>query len=161
MSGFSINNVTVSGNLTRDPDVRYTQSGTAVCNLRIANNKRVKDDNAPGGWKDAPRFFDVTVWSGMGEWCGKNLGKGSGVVVSGELDWNEWKDKEGNNRQSVYITAYSVVPQRPGESNGGGGGGFSQRSDVPVDTADFAPRADPAPAARTADNLPVDDDIPF
>ena len=96
MSGFDINTVTVSGNLTRDPEVRNLPgSGTAVCSLRIAHNERYKD--ASGEWTDRAAYFDVTVWSGLGEWMGRNLHKGQKVVVSGRLKWREW-EQDGNKR---------------------------------------------------------------
>ena len=89
MSGFDINTVTVSGNLTRDPELRNLPSGQAVCSLRIAHNERFKD--ASGEWADRAAYFDVTIWSGLGEWMGRNLTKGQKVVVSGRLRWREWE----------------------------------------------------------------------
>lgn len=161
--GFDINHVVVSGNLTRDPELRHTGGGTAVCGLRIANNQRRKDGS--GEWVDEPHYFDVTVWSGLGEWMANNLQKGSKVVCSGVLRWREWTDNNGNKRQSVDITAYDVVPV---PKDGGGGrsssGGdfaaredasFTPRSDVPADTGSFTPAAAPASGPGQ------DDDIPF
>jgi len=108
MSGFDINTVTISGNLTRDPELRNLPSGNSVCNLRIAHNERFK--GADGEWADRPQYFDVTVWSGFGEYLAKNLVKGEKVVVAGRLNWREYEDKDGNKRQAVDITANSVVP---------------------------------------------------
>ena len=154
MSGFDINTVTVSGNLTRDPEVRNLPSGQAVCSLRIAHNERYKD--ASGEWADRTAYFDVTIWSGLGEWMGRNLHKGQKVVVSGRLKWREWGE-EGNKRQAVDISADSVVPVvRDGASRGGGqSNGFTPRSDVPANTDDFQPV--PSGGGRP----PADDDIPF
>jgi len=81
MSGFDINTVTVTGNLTRDPELRNLPSGQAVCNIRIAHNERRK--NAGGDWTDYPAYFDVTIWSGLGEYLANNLAKGQKVVVNG------------------------------------------------------------------------------
>ena len=81
MSGFDINTVTVSGNLCKAPELRNLPSGQSVCSLRIAHNERYKD--ASGEWADRTAYFDVTIWSGLGEWMGKNLHKGQKVVVSG------------------------------------------------------------------------------
>src|SRR3954470_1827683 len=83
MSGFDINTVTVSGHLTRDPELRNLPSGQAVCSLRIAHNERFKD--ASGEWADRPAYFDVTIWSGLGEWIARNVNKGDKVVVAGRL----------------------------------------------------------------------------
>ena len=160
MSSFEINTVTVSGNLTREPEVRNIPgSGTAVCSLRIAHNERYKD--ASGEWADRAAYFDVTVWSGLGEWMGRNLHKGQKVVVSGRLKWREW-EQDGNKRQAVDIVADSVVPVvRDGDSRGGGqSNGYSARSDVPTDTSDFQPQQ-PATVGGGGGRHSADDDIPF
>ena len=160
MSGFDINTVTVSGNLTREPELRNIPgSGTAVCSLRIAHNERYKD--ASGEWADRAAYFDVTVWSGLGEWMGRNLHKGQKVVVSGRLRWREW-EQDGNKRQAVDITADSVVPVvRDGDSRGGGqSNGYSARSDVPTDMSDFQPQQ-PATVGGGGARHGADDDIPF
>jgi single-strand DNA-binding protein len=154
MSGFDINTVTVSGNLTREPEVRNLPSGTAVCSLRIAHNDRYKD--ASGEWAERSAYFDVTVWGGLGQWMGNNLSKGQKVVVSGRLNWREW-ESEGQKRQAVDITAFSVVPiVRDGA--GGQSNGYAARSDVPADMSDFQPRQ---PATVGGGSGPADDDIPF
>jgi single-strand DNA-binding protein len=164
MSGFDINTVTVSGNLTRDPEVRtIPTSGQSVCSLRIAHNERYKD--ASGEWADRAAYFDVTVWAGLGEWMGRNLHKGQKVVVSGKLNWREWDSPEGQKRQAVDITAFSVIPiVRDGQSSGGGGSnGFSARSDVPTDMSDFQPQQQqqPATVGGGGGRQSADDDIPF
>ncbi|MBA3747009.1 MAG: single-stranded DNA-binding protein [Solirubrobacterales bacterium] len=157
MSGFDINTVTVSGNLTRDPEVRNIPgSGTAVCSLRIAHNERYKD--ASGEWADRAAYFDVTVWSGLGEWMGRNLHKGQKVVVSGRLKWREW-ETEGQKRQAVDIVADSVVPVVREGAGGGGSNGYSARSDVPTDMSDFQ-QQQPA-AVGGGRSSTADDDIPF
>ena len=75
--------------------------------IRIAHNERFKD--AAGEWADRAAFFDVTIWSGLGEWIGNNVSKGDKVVVAGRLRWREW-EKDGDKRQAVDITADSVIP---------------------------------------------------
>lgn len=107
MSGFDINQLTITGNLTRDPELRNLPSGTSVCNIRIAHNDRRKID---GEYTDVAQYFDVTIWNRMGEWIAENLEKGAKVVVAGRLNWREYEDKDGNKRQAVDITANSVVP---------------------------------------------------
>jgi single-strand DNA-binding protein len=149
MAGSNINRVVLTGNLTRDPELRSTGSGMSVCSLRIASNSRRKD--ASGNWVEKPNYFDVTVWGAQGENCAQYLAKGRPVAIDGRLDWREWEDKQGNKRQSVDIIADSV--QFLGSREGGENGGrFTPQSDVPADTADFAS----APAGSTGD-----DDIPF
>jgi single-strand DNA-binding protein len=153
MAATNINRVVLTGNLTRDPELRSTQGGTAVCSLRIASNTRRRD--ASGEWVDKPNFFDVTVWGAQGENCAQYLSKGRPVAIDGRLEWREWEDKQGNKRQSIDIIADSVQflgSRDGGGENGGSSGRFTPQSDVPADTADFAT----APAGSTAD-----DDIPF
>ncbi|MEA2440191.1 MAG: single-strand DNA-binding protein [Thermoleophilaceae bacterium] len=149
MAGTNINRVVLTGNLTRDPELRSTGSGMSVCSLRIATNSRRKDGS--GNWVEKPNYFDVTVWGAQGENCAQYLSKGRPVAVDGRLDWREWQDQQGNKRQSIDIIADSV--QFLGSRDGGENGGrFTPQSDVPADTADFAS----APTGSTGD-----DDIPF
>lgn len=107
MSGFEINNVNISGNLTRDPELRNLPSGQSVCNIRIAHNDRYKASD--GQWADRPAYFDVTIWSGLGEWIANNMAKGQKIVVAGRLKWREY-EVDGQPRQAVDITADSVIP---------------------------------------------------
>ena len=155
MASTNINRVVITGNLTRDPELRSTNSGTSVCGLRIASNTRRKD--ASGNWVDKPNYFDVTVWGAQGENASKYLSKGRPVAIDGRLEWREFTDKEGNQRQAVEIVADSV--QFLGSPQGGGGengGRFTPQSDVPTDTGDFAP----APTGGGSGGA-ADDDIPF
>src|ERR671912_885559 len=152
MAGSNINTVVITGNLTRDPELRTTPNGTSVCKLRVAVNSRRKD-GASGEWVDKPNYFDVTVWGAQGENCAQYLSKGRPVAVDGRLEWREWQGQQGKKRQSVDIIADSV--QFLGSREGGENGGrFTPQSDVPADTADFAPA--PVAAGGT-----TDDDIPF
>jgi single-strand DNA-binding protein len=145
----NINRVVLVGNLTKDPELRHTPSGTAVCKLRLAVNTRQKDPQ--GNWGDKPNYFDVTVWGNQGESCAQYLSKGRPVGVDGRLDWREWEAQDGTKRQAVEIIADSV--QFLGSREGGsGGGGDGERQFVP--------------AAATAGNedfgtSSADDDIPF
>jgi len=149
----NINVVVITGNLTKDPDLRSTGGGTPVCDLRVAVNSRRKNSQT-GGWEDKPNFFDVTVWGAQGENCANYLSKGRPVAVEGRLDWSEWEAKDGSGkRQKVQIIANSVqfLGSRDGSGGGNGNGGFSPSSDVPADASDFA--------GTTAGG--GDDDIPF
>ena len=141
----AINRVVLVGNLTRDPELRHTPSGTAVCNLRLAVNTRRKDET--GQWVDKPNYFDVTVWGNQGERCAQYLSKGRPVAVDGRLEWREWETPEGNKRQAVDVVADTV--QFLGSRGDGDGGGTY----IPADAA-----ATPAGDFPTS---PTDDDIPF
>jgi single-strand DNA-binding protein len=145
----NINRVVITGNLTRDPELRSTSGGTSVCSLRVAVNSRRKDDS--GNWVDKPNYFDVTVWGAQGENCAQYLAKGRPVAVDGRLNWREWEDKEGGKRQSVDIIADSV--QFLGSRDAPQSNGVAD-PDLPADTSDFQP-------SGVASGGSSDDDIPF
>jgi single-strand DNA-binding protein len=148
----SINRVVLIGNLTKDPELRSTPGGTSLCKLRLAVNTRRKDQS--GQWTEKPNYFDVTVWGQQGENCATYLQKGRPVGIDGRLEWREWDTPEGQKRQAVDIIADSVqFLGGRGDGDGGNGHRFTPESDVPADTADFAP----APAGPGV----ADDDIPF
>jgi single-strand DNA-binding protein len=145
----SINRVTITGNLCRDPEVRALSSGRTVCSLRVACNGRRRDQQTQE-WEDVPNYFDVTVWGAQGDNCGRYLSKGRGIAVDGRLQWREWTDGEGNKRQAVDIVAENV--QFLGGGNGETGTPRSSSpTDAPIDTGDF----DRSPTGGS------DDDIPF
>ncbi len=151
MAATNINRVVITGNLTRDPELRSTQgSGTSVCSLRVAVNSRRKDES--GNWVDKPNYFDVTVWGAQGENCAQYLSKGRPVAVDGRLNWREWQDQQGNKRQSVDIIADSVqfLGSRDAQPQSNG----AVESDLPADTSDFQP-------SGVASGGSSDDDIPF
>ena len=138
----SINRVVLVGNLTRDPELRHTPSGTAVCSLRLAVNARRKDDS--GQWTDKPNYFDITVWGQQGENCAQYLAKGRPVAIDGRLEWREWEAQDGAKRQAVEVVAESVQFL----------GGRQESEGAYV----------PAGAAASGDDFPsspADDDIPF
>jgi single-strand DNA-binding protein len=153
----NINRVVLTGNLTRDPELRSLPSGMSVCSLRIASNTRRKDQST-GEWLDKPNYFSVTVWGAQGENCARFLSKGRPIALDGRLEWREWQGQDGAKRESIEIVADSVqflggrddAPQS-GEST------FTPQSDVPVDNRDFQP----AGASAGGNSAPADDDIPF
>jgi single-strand DNA-binding protein len=159
MASANINRVIVTGNLTRDPELRNTPGGTSVCKMRIAVNSSRK--NAAGEWEDKPNYFDVTVWGAQGENCATYLAKGRPVAIDGRLDWHEW-EQDGNKRQAVEIIADRVqfLGSRDGGGGGNGngnGGGFTAGSDLPAaDTSDFD-----SPSRAGVGSSAADDDIPF
>jgi single-strand DNA-binding protein len=155
MAASNLNVVVITGNLTRDPELRSLPSGTSVCDLRVAVNTRRKN-GATGEWEDKPNYFDVKVWGAQGENCARFLSKGRPVAVQGRLEWREWETQDGQKRQAVDIIADSV--QFLGGRDDASAGGFTasvggSRSDVPVDERDFQPAASGAGIG--------DDDIPF
>jgi single-strand DNA-binding protein len=148
----NINSVVITGNLTRDPELRSLNSGTSVCKLRVAVNSRRKEGDQ---WVDKPNYFDVTVWGAQGENCATYLSKGRPVAVQGRLEWREWEASDGSGkRQATEIIADSVqfLGSR-GDSPNANGGSTAAQSDIPADTSDF--QSEPATVGGS------DDDIPF
>jgi single-strand DNA-binding protein len=130
MSG---NNVTIVGNITRDPELRYTPSGQANVRLGVAVNRRWQDRSS-GEWNEATSFFDVIAWRELAENVNESLKKGARVIVTGRLEQRSW-EQEGNKRSVVEIIADEIAPslrwatakvektERRGGDQGGGGGG--------------------------------------
>lgn len=154
----NINRVVLTGNLTKDPDVRNNPaSGLSVCKLRLAVNTRRKN-NATGDWEDKANFFNVTVFGRQAESCGNFLHKGRPVAIDGRLEWSEY-EVDGQKRQSVDIIAENVqfLGGRDDAGNGNGNGSSSSirapESDIPADTSDFE--------TASVGSGPSDDDIPF
>ncbi len=154
----NINRVVLTGNLTKDPDVRNNPaSGLSVCKLRLAVNTRRKN-NATGDWEDKANFFNVTVFGRQAESCGNFLHKGRPVAIDGRLEWSEY-EVDGQKRQSVDIIADNVqfLGGRDDAGNGNGNSYSSSirapESDIPADTSDVE--------TASVGSGPSDDDIPF
>ena len=139
----NINRVILTGNLTRDPELRNTSSGMPVCSLRIAVNTRRKSGDE---WVEKPNYFDVTVWGKQGENCANYLEKGRPIAIDGRLEWREYtKEGESSPRQAVEIVADSV------QFLGG---------------RDSSTESGPVPPSMTGSGAPSgtsrpDDDVPF
>lgn len=101
----NINRVTLTGNLTADPELRHNNGGTPVARLRLAVNERTKHG---GEWTERANFFDVIVWGAQGENTARYLEKGRPVAIDGRLRWREWATDNGNKRQTVEIVADTV-----------------------------------------------------
>jgi single-strand DNA-binding protein len=104
------NHITIVGNLTDDPELRYTPNGAAVANFSVAVSRRAKDD-ATGEWKDMDTsFFRCAAWRGLGENVAESLTRGSRVMVTGRLRQRSWETPEGDKRSTVEIEADEVGP---------------------------------------------------
>jgi single-strand DNA-binding protein len=134
----SENQVTVVGNLTDDPELRYTPNGAAVATLRVAVNRRIPDGS--GGWKDAETsFFRVNVWRSLAENAAESLTRGSRVVVVGRLRSRSWENQEGETRSAVEIEADELGPSlrwatakvEKQSRSGGGSGDWNESVTVP------------------------------
>ena len=133
------NTITIVGNLTRDPELRFTPSGAAVANFSVAWNLKGRD-----GQEDKVSYFDVTCWRQLAENVSDSLQKGARVVVHGRLDQRSWENQDGDRRSKVEIVADDVAPSLkwasaeltrneyngPGAAQGQGGGGGGQQRPV-------------------------------
>ncbi|MBR90213.1 MAG: single-stranded DNA-binding protein [Verrucomicrobiales bacterium] len=144
------NKVILMGNLTRDPEVRYTSGGTAIAKLGLAVNRRWT--NKEGQSQEETTFVDVDAFGRQAETIGQYLKKGRPVMVEGRLKLDQWDDKQTGQKRSklgVVLENFQFLDSR-GDSGGGGGGGYSQ------------PDAPSAPAQGAGGgSMPEDDDVPF
>ncbi|MGB7070941.1 MAG: single-stranded DNA-binding protein [Pyrinomonadaceae bacterium] len=149
----SFNKITVVGNLGRDPELRYTPDGKAVCDFSMATNEKRKDKS--GELQDVTTWFRITLWARQAENAAKYLKKGSAVYVEGRLRIEEWTDRDGNNRYTLEVQASDMQFL--------GGRGSDDQSES-QGAGDFAqperPSGGAAPAAKAAP-AGGDDDIPF
>lgn len=148
----NINRVIITGNLTKDPELRAMPSGTSVCSLRVAVNTRRKD-NATGEWGDKPNYFSVTVFGKQGDNAARYLAKGRPVAIDGRLEWREWETKEGGKRQSIDIVADSVQflgSRDGGESAPAAGAAFQESGPSGGDDG----YREAAPAGASGDDIP-------
>jgi len=106
MARININSVFISGNLTHDPELRYTPSGQAVTNFSIANNRRYRDQT--GEWKEETSFIRIVAWTRQAEVCSEYLKKGSPILVEGRLMQRSWQTPEGQKKSTVEIIALRV-----------------------------------------------------
>jgi single-strand DNA-binding protein len=163
----NFNKVLLMGNLTRDPEVRYTPKGTAIANIGLAVNRAWTNEN--GEKKEEVTFVDVEVWGRQAETAGQYLSKGRPVFIEGRLRLDSWEDKEsGQKRNKLKVVAERVqflgAPRASAEFSDQPPGG-----DRPVETGNpqrGAPRsarpAAAAPAAESEESPPTEDDnIPF
>lgn len=148
------NTVTVTGNVTRDPELRYTQGGQSLASFGLAWNNRYQRD---GEWVEDVSFFDITCWGQLGENVAESITKGTRVVVNGRLDQRSWETQDGDKRSKVEITADEVSPslrwataqvtrnERSDGGQGGGQGGGGRPAPAPGPAPAPAPNYDEEP----------------
>ena len=137
------NTVNIVGNVTRDPELRFTPSGQAVANFGVAVNRRWQNRQTQE-WEEAVSFFDITCWGQLAENVAESVQKGTRVVVDGRLDQRSWETEQGDKRSKVEIVADEVAPslrwatatitkneRREGGDGGFGGGGGGGSRPVP------------------------------
>jgi single-strand DNA-binding protein len=159
MAASNVNVVVVTGNLTRDPELRSTGGGTSVCEMRVAVNSRRKNGQT-GEWEDKPNFFDVVVFGAQADNCATYLHRGRPLAVEGRLDWREWEANDGSGkRQAVQIIGNTVqfLGSRDGAPK-------ADKEAGPESTPAGAPeegRWTPEPQQPVGVGASQEDDIPF
>ena len=119
-----VNKVILIGNLGQDPELRYTGSGTAVCNLRLATNESYKDSN--GELVEKTEWHSVVAWARLAEICGEYLKKGSQVYFEGSLQTRQWEDRDGNTRYTTEVKAREMMFLDSNRQGAPAGDGFNQ-----------------------------------
>jgi single-strand DNA-binding protein len=152
----SFNKIIIVGNLGRDPELRYTPQGSAVCNFSVATNEKKRDK--AGELQDVTTWFRVTLWNKQAENASKYLTKGSPVYVEGRLRIEEWTDRDGNNRYTLEVNATDMqfISAGRGDEFASGGGSESEFSGG----NDFED-AGSGSSGGVGTPPPSDDDIPF
>lgn len=148
----SFNKIIVVGNLGRDPELRYTPQGTAVCSFSVATGEKRRDKS--GDLQEITTWFRVTLWNKQAELASKYLTKGSSVYIEGRLRIEEWTDKDGKNRSTLEVNGT--------EMQFIGGARTDDYSSGSEGANDFSNQADSktTPTTESSDS-PSDDDIPF
>jgi len=141
----SYNRVVLVGNLTRDVELRYTPSGTAVTDIALAVNERIKKNDQ---WTDEVHFFDVTLWGRTAEVAGEYLSKGSPVLIEGRLKQDRW-EQDGQKRSKIKVVGEKMQML---SAKGGSGGGSRPHS---------APAGQTQAAAAPTQSAPPEDEVPF
>ena len=157
-----LNKVMLIGNLGADPETRFTQDGTCVCNLRLATTEKFK--NRAGEQQERTEWHRVVLWGRLGEIANQYLKKGARVYIEGKIETRKWQDRDGNDKYTTEIRANEM--KMLGGGSGRSGGGESSGDSFPAQGgggAAAAPKSgnDPFASAPDFGDVPVDDDIPF
>jgi len=148
-----LNKAILIGNLGADPETRYMQDGTCVCNIRIATTERFKDRN--GERQERTEWHRVVLWGKLGEIANQYLHKGSQVYIEGRIETRKWQDRDGNDKYTTEIRAREM------KMLGGKSEGAPRPSTPAAKPAQTASADDPFADAPAFNDVPVDDDIPF
>lgn len=154
----NLNRIEVIGNLTRDPEMRYTPSNQSVTSFAVATNRRYKDN--AGNWVDSPaEFHDIVVWGQLGERCNTTLHKGDRIFVAGRLQTRSWEAPDGQKKYKTEIVADTILgPDQVNKNLGGGamGGDEGESQSTPAPKKSAAPKK----AEASEDEINIED-IPF
>lgn len=163
MSVRSLNKVLLIGNLTRDPNLRYTPNGTAVCSFGIATN-RTWTPTEGGEKQERVEYHNVVAWSKLADICGQLLHKGDKVYVEGRLQTRDWKGEDGSERKTTEVVIDNMILLRSSRGGGGEEGGYEDFSDqsAPASSSRRKAPKEEAPVSDQVDEVEdVADDVPF
>lgn len=160
----SFNKITIVGNLGRDPELRYTPQGVAVCSFTMATNEKRRDKS--GEVQDITTWFKVTLWRNQAENAAKYLTKGSPVYIEGRLRIEEWTDRDNNNRYTLDVQATDMqfIGSRSDSMGGAEYGGGHPDDDADTHSGPPIAASSSAGASGGGSSVaqpPADDDIPF
>jgi single-strand DNA-binding protein len=156
----NLNKVMLIGNLTRDPELRVTPKGTAICTFSLAVNRKFKDES--GGEREEVTYVDIEAWSKQGETISKYCTKGRPLFVEGRLRLDQWEDKntkEKRSRMKVVLENFQFLGSGRGDGGGNRGGGEEGGYSAPPARQSSSAGNSPAPAAPKQESM--DDDVPF
>jgi single-strand DNA-binding protein len=157
----NLNKVMLIGNLTRDPELRVTPKGTAICTFGLAVNRKFKDES--GGEREEVTFVDIEAWGKQGETVSKYCTKGRPLFVEGRLRLDQWEDKntkEKRSRMKVVLENFQFLGSGRGDGGGNRGGGEEGGySAPPARQSSGSGGGSPAPSAPKQESM--DDDVPF
>ena len=150
---FSINLAIITGNVTRDPELRYTPSGSAVCSFGVATNHSIKRGDQ---WENVPTFHNIVVWGKQAEYISNNVKKGTKVSIQGRIDNRQYDAKDGTKKYISEIVAETVIPftERQSPSDYSENNSTSELSSKP------APPVDNEPSDKVEDII-IPDEMPF
>lgn len=145
---FSINIAFITGNITRDPELRYTPSGSAVCSFGVATNHSIKKGDQ---WEDVPTFHNIVVWGKQAEFIANNVHKGTKVSITGRIDNRQYDAKDGTKKYISEIIADTVVPFLDKKSPG----------DMPSVTQEQSASSESTPVEEKVEDIVIPDEMPF
>lgn len=146
-----LNKVFIAGNLTRDPELRMTPGGTAVCDLGLASNRRYRKQGDEQ-FQEETCFVSITVWGRQAENCNQYLAKGRPVLVEGRLKYDQWTDQNGNARNKLTVVADRVhFMPKGGEGGASSGGSYSNQEQ----------QSSGGESAGFEQGPPLNDEVPF
>ena len=159
MAGKSVNKVILIGNLGKDPEVKFTPSGTPVAKFALATNERFKDKN--GEWQDRTEWHNVVLWQRLAEIAGEYLKKGGKVYIEGRLQTRSWDDKQTGQKKYMTEVVASDLVLLGGRGEGGGGGDYAGSSRGASSGGNNFDQRTPESEPATASSPISDKDIPF